>query len=195
MKGNCLLTATAAVNADPGGGVGGGGVGLQILWLCTGGAICVSIEMPWARGPVLIGVLADKTGELDGQLGMICTVMEVAKRKLKRLTWSKLLSYELHRKKNFSIFPCPAGMWLSLGGNNLYMTSLFPPRESLVSDIPAGDGNIEKLFYGVLLTLCSCCEDISSHKSHQSSLVVAIESTFAVSVCGANLERRAERIE
>jgi hypothetical protein len=66
--------------------------------------------MPWARGPVLIGVLADKTGELDGQLGMICTVMEVAKRKLKRLTWSKLLSYELHRKKNFSIFPCPAGM-------------------------------------------------------------------------------------
>ncbi len=35
---------------------------------------------------------------------------------------------------------------LSLGGNNLYMTSLFPPRESFVSDIPAGDGNIEKLF-------------------------------------------------
>jgi hypothetical protein len=26
------------------------------------------------------------------------------------------------------------------------MTSLFLPRESLVSDIPAGDGNIEKLF-------------------------------------------------
>jgi hypothetical protein len=26
------------------------------------------------------------------------------------------------------------------------MTSLFPPRESLVSDIAAGDGNIEKLF-------------------------------------------------
>ncbi len=32
------------------------------------------------------------------------------------------------------------------GVNNLHMTSLFPPRESLVSDIPAGDGNIEKLF-------------------------------------------------
>jgi hypothetical protein len=28
------------------------------------------------------------------------------------------------------------------------MTSLFPPRESLVSDIPAGE-NIEKLFHGV----------------------------------------------
>jgi hypothetical protein len=40
---------------------------------------------------------------------------------------------------------------LSLGGNNIYMTSLFPPRESLVpvSDIRAGDGNIKKLFYGV----------------------------------------------
>jgi hypothetical protein len=37
---------------------------------------------------------------------------------------------------------------LSLGGNNLYMTSLFPPRESFVSDIPAGVGNIEKLFLG-----------------------------------------------
>ncbi len=35
---------------------------------------------------------------------------------------------------------------LSLGGNNLYITSIFPPRESLVSEILAGDGNIEKLF-------------------------------------------------
>jgi hypothetical protein len=35
---------------------------------------------------------------------------------------------------------------LSQGGNNLYMMALFPPTESLVSDIPAGDGNIEKLF-------------------------------------------------
>jgi len=40
---------------------------------------------------------------------------------------------------------------LSLVGNNLYMTSLFPRRESLVSDIPAGGGNIEKLFYGARL--------------------------------------------
>ncbi len=37
---------------------------------------------------------------------------------------------------------------MTLGGNNLYMTSLFPPRECLVSDIPAGEGNIEKLLYG-----------------------------------------------
>jgi hypothetical protein len=55
----------------------------------------------------------------------------------------------IHCKNSFSIFPSPAGMSLtklSLGGNSLYMTSLFPPRESLVSDIPAGDGNIKKLF-------------------------------------------------
>jgi hypothetical protein len=55
----------------------------------------------------------------------------------------------IHRKKSFSIFLSPSGISLSklsLGGNNLYMTSLFPPRESLVSDIPAGDGNIEKHF-------------------------------------------------
>jgi hypothetical protein len=63
--------------------------------------------------------------------------------------------FTVHSKKSFSIFPSPAGMSLtstkfSLGGNNLYMTSLFPPRESLVSDIPAGVENIEKLFYGVV---------------------------------------------
>jgi hypothetical protein len=55
----------------------------------------------------------------------------------------------IHRKKSFSIFPSPAGMSLtklSLGGNNDIIYKLFPPRESLVSDIPAGDGNIEKLF-------------------------------------------------
>ncbi len=52
-----------------------------------------------------------------------------------------------HRKKSFSIFPSGMSLTrLSLGGNNLYMTALFPPRESLVSDIPARDGNIEKLF-------------------------------------------------
>ncbi len=38
---------------------------------------------------------------------------------------------------------------LSLGGIIYNRTSVFPPRESLVSDIPAEEGNIEKLFYGV----------------------------------------------
>jgi hypothetical protein len=54
-----------------------------------------------------------------------------------------------HRKKSFSIFPSPVGMSLaklSLGGNNGLTYKLFPPRESLVSHIPAGDGNIEMLF-------------------------------------------------
>jgi hypothetical protein len=53
------------------------------------------------------------------------------------------------RKKGFLIFPSPAGMSLtklSLGGNNDVIYKLFPPMESFVSDIPAGDGNIEKLF-------------------------------------------------
>ncbi len=44
---------------------------------------------------------------------------------------------------------------LSLGGNNDAIHKLFPPKESLVSDIPAGDGNIEKLFLGCA---CLCCE-------------------------------------
>jgi hypothetical protein len=52
---------------------------------------------------------------------------------------------------SFSIFPSPAGMSLtklSLGGNNDVIYKLFPPRESLVSNIPAGNGNIESFFYG-----------------------------------------------
>jgi hypothetical protein len=35
---------------------------------------------------------------------------------------------------------------LFLGGNNDVIYKLFPPRESLVSDIPAGEGKIVKLF-------------------------------------------------
>jgi hypothetical protein len=49
--------------------------------------------------------------------------------------------------KSFSIFPSPAGMSLtklSLGRNDVIYKLLL-----LVSDIPAVDGNIEKLFYGV----------------------------------------------
>jgi hypothetical protein len=52
----------------------------------------------------------------------------------------------LHCKKSLSNFPSPTGMSLiklSLGGNNL----IIPSRESLVSDIPDGDGKIDNLFY------------------------------------------------
>ncbi len=48
--------------------------------------------------------------------------------------------------------PHAAGMSLAklfLGRNNDVIDKLFPPRESLVSDIPAGDRKIVKLFYGV----------------------------------------------
>ncbi len=59
----------------------------------------------------------------------------------------------VHRKKNFFIFPSPAGMSLtklSLGGNT---DVTIPPRESLVCGIPAGDGNIEKLFLQCIIQL------------------------------------------
>ncbi len=42
---------------------------------------------------------------------------------------------------------------LSLGRNNDVINKLFPPRESLVSDIPTGDRNIEKL---LLRCICPC---------------------------------------
>ncbi len=51
----------------------------------------------------------------------------------------------LHCKKKLMIYPSLAGMSLtklSLGGNN----SIFLSRESLVSDIPAGDGKMVNLF-------------------------------------------------
>ncbi len=43
---------------------------------------------------------------------------------------------------------------LSLGGNNDVITELFLPRGSLVSYIPAGDGKLVNLFYGVGLMYC-----------------------------------------
>ncbi len=42
---------------------------------------------------------------------------------------------------------------LSQGGNILYMTSLFPLRESLEIDIPAGDSIFKSFFYGVVQVL------------------------------------------
>jgi hypothetical protein len=68
-------------------------------------------------------------------------------------------------RKRFESFPSPAGMSpkLSLGENNDVITELFLPRGSLVSDIPAGDGKLVNLFYGVLYfhnsvwKYCSIC--------------------------------------
>ncbi len=55
----------------------------------------------------------------------------------------------IHLKKRFTSFPSPAGMSLTklpLGRNNSVMTSLFPPRESLVVTSAAGDGKLTNLF-------------------------------------------------
>jgi hypothetical protein len=58
----------------------------------------------------------------------------------------------LHRKKKVREFPVSSRdvtTKLSLGGNNDVIIKLFLPRESLVSDIPAGDGKLVNLFYSV----------------------------------------------
>ncbi len=58
----------------------------------------------------------------------------------------------LHRKKKVREFPVPSRdvtTKLSLGGNNDVITELFLPRGSLVSDIPAGDGKLVNIFYGI----------------------------------------------
>ncbi len=57
----------------------------------------------------------------------------------------------IHRKKRFTSFPSPAGMSLTklplgLGRNNSVMTSLFPPRESLVVTFRLGTGNSRSFF-------------------------------------------------
>jgi hypothetical protein len=55
----------------------------------------------------------------------------------------------LHRKKRFTSFPSPAGMSLTklpLVRNNSVMTSLFPPRASLVVTSRVGTGN-SRIFF------------------------------------------------
>ncbi len=59
-----------------------------------------------------------------------------------------LLLDSVHWKKRLAIFPSPAGMSLTklfLDGN----FQIFSARESLVSDIPAGDGKNDNHFYSV----------------------------------------------
>ncbi len=61
-------------------------------------------------------------------------------------------SQPVHRKKRFTSFPSPAGMSptkLPLDRNNSVMTSLFPPRESLVVASWLGRETREPFFYGV----------------------------------------------
>ncbi len=68
-----------------------------------------------------------------------------------------VISSPIHRKKKDREFPVPSRevtTKLSLGGNNDVITELFPPNGSLVSDIPAGDGKLVNLFYGVWRQKC-----------------------------------------
>ena len=65
------------------------------------------------------------------------------------------VSSPVHCKKRLASFPSPAGMSLtklSLAGNNDVIYKLFLPRESLVSDVPAEDGNIANLFFYRVVT-------------------------------------------
>jgi hypothetical protein len=53
-----------------------------------------------------------------------------------------MLRDKVHCKKRLATFPSPAAMSLTAPWARI----LFPARESLVSDIPAGDGNVCNLF-------------------------------------------------
>ncbi len=59
----------------------------------------------------------------------------------------------LHCKKKLPIFPSPAGM--SLTDSWPGIIKIFPARESLVSDIPAGDGKIGNPFLQCTFILSS----------------------------------------
>ncbi len=89
-----------------------------------------------------------------------------------RVTIIKVARHLLHRKKKVREFPVPSRdvtTKLSLGGNNDVITELFLPRGSLVSGIPAGDGKLVNLFYGV----CTKRIKYTEHKPfgrHSSSI-------------------------
>jgi hypothetical protein len=53
---------------------------------------------------------------------------------------------KVHCKKRLAIFPSPAGMSTTKLSR---VWNKFPARESLVSDIPTGDGKIANLFFTV----------------------------------------------
>jgi hypothetical protein len=66
-------------------------------------------------------------------------------------------STALHRKKRFTSYPSPAGMSLTklpLGRNNSVLTSLFPPRESLVVTSRLATGNSRNFFLRCIGKLC-----------------------------------------
>jgi hypothetical protein len=77
------------------------------------------------------------------------TIIDIMKRHIDSCGQRSVLA--IHRKKKVREFPVPSRDVTTklLGGNNDVTTELFLPRGSLVSDIPAGDGKLVNLFYGV----------------------------------------------
>ncbi len=72
-------------------------------------------------------------------------------------------------KKRFTSFPSPAGMSLTklpLGRNNSGMTSLFPPRETLVVTSRLGTGNSRTFFYGACVACASVFDLTEVTKGH-----------------------------
>jgi hypothetical protein len=59
----------------------------------------------------------------------------------------------LHCKNRLEVFLLPAGMSLTKLSLALGIIKLFPARESLFSDIPAGSGKQLNFFYSVALTV------------------------------------------
>ncbi len=86
---------------------------------------------------------------------------------------------DVHRKKRFTSFPSPARMSLTklpLGRNISVMTSLFPPRESLVVSSRLETRTSRTFFYGVLthpLTMIFSVEPCSKNAG-KTSIVLQI---------------------
>ncbi len=118
-----------------------------------GDIICNAMEAA-KGGPVLAALAAVICCQLQLLSISICTQTAITILR-SSLAWRALqysLDSGIHRKKRFTSFPSPAGMSLTklpLGRNNLVMTSLFPPRESLVVTSRLGTGNSRTFFYGV----------------------------------------------
>jgi hypothetical protein len=77
--------------------------------------------------------------------------------------------YRYTVKKRFAGFPVPSRdvtTKLSLGGNNDVITELFLPRGSLVSDIPAGDGETREPFFTVY---CTCTKYTTEPSENQDN--------------------------
>ncbi len=75
-----------------------------------------------------------------------------------------LCSSLVHFKKRLSIFPVPSRdvTYQTFPGGEWFL--LFPARESLVSDIPAGDGKIVNLFLQCIVNVASGLENLGKKK-------------------------------